>query len=54
MKYQDIIIILVVVAILGLIIYFNFIRPRIKKESSCSKCAYAKRCNKNECNKNNK
>lgn len=44
MKYQDIIVILIVVAILGLIIYFNFIRPKLRHESPCCKCAYSNSC----------
>lgn len=53
MTFTDIIILIVVTLILSTIIFFNFILPRIKKESPCQKCAYAKSCkSKSENNKN--
>ena len=46
MTPADIIILIVVVLLLGLIIYFSIIRPRIKHQSGCSKCPYSKDCGK--------
>ncbi|MBQ7307732.1 MAG: hypothetical protein IJW82_04300 [Clostridia bacterium] len=52
MVIQDVIILILVVAVLGLIIYFNYIRPAIKKESRCCRCSYSKECKQKEsCNK---
>ena len=52
MNIQDIIILVIVLAMLGLIIYFNYIRPIIKKESVCCKCSYRNGCKqKDSCNK---
>lgn len=43
----DILIVVFVVLIVGLIIFFN-IRAKLKGESHCSKCPYAKSCCKDK------
>ncbi|MBQ3213578.1 MAG: hypothetical protein IJB10_01005 [Clostridia bacterium] len=43
----DILIVIFVVLIIGLIIFFN-IRAKLKGESHCSKCPYAKSCCKDK------
>ncbi|MBQ9793129.1 MAG: hypothetical protein IJW32_05300 [Clostridia bacterium] len=43
----DILIVIFVVLIVGLIIFFN-IRAKLKGESHCSKCPYAKNCCKDK------
>lgn len=43
----DILIVVFVVLIIGLIIFFN-IRAKLKGESHCSKCPYAKSCCKDK------
>lgn len=45
MNYIDIIILVCVVAFVSVILYFN-IRNFKNKKTSCSKCPYAKSCNK--------
>ena len=46
MNYIDIIILLCVTIIVGLIIFFN-IHSLKNNENKCTKCPYAKNCNKN-------
>jgi len=48
MKLVDIIIILILLLIVGLVVYFSFIK---NKGDKCKGCHYAKNCNKNNCNK---
>ena len=43
----DNLIVVFVVLIVGLIIFFN-IRAKLKGENHCTKCPYAKSCNKNK------
>lgn len=53
MTPADIIILIVVTLLLTSIVYFSFIKPKIKHESSCHKCPYSKQCGSNaECEKN--
>lgn len=56
MTLTDVIILICVFIILSLIIFFNFILPRMKKETPCCKCSYAKTCdaakNNKKCSKN--
>ena len=46
MNFIDIIILICVVLIIGLIIFFN-IKSMKNGENKCTKCPYAKDCNKN-------
>ena len=48
MKLVDVIIILILLLIVGLVMYFSFIR---NKDDKCKGCPYCKTCNKNDCNK---
>ena len=45
MNYIDIIILVCVIAFVSVILYFN-IRNFKNKKCECSKCPYAKKCNK--------
>lgn len=46
MKLIDIIILISVILVLGLIILFQFILPKITKRNPCIKCAYSSKCSK--------
>lgn len=46
MKLIDIIILISVILVMGLIILFQFILPKITKKNPCFKCAYASKCSK--------
>lgn len=46
MTTADIIILITVIVLLGLIVYFSIIRPKIRKENCCTKCPYIKQCDK--------
>lgn len=46
MTIADIIILILVIVLLGLIIYFSIIRPKIKNKNACCKCPYSKQCEK--------
>lgn len=48
MTTADIIILVSVVILLGLIIYFSIIRPKIRHENKCCKCSYSKQCKKDK------
>ncbi len=50
-NFTDIILLIGILLVLGVIIYFSFIKNR-KENKGCSKCAYNKNCkNKNNCHK---
>ncbi len=51
MSFIDIVILIFVLLIVGLILFFN-IRSWKKGENKCSRCPYAKSCNKKDLNKN--
>jgi len=47
MTFVDIIIILVLVVVIGLVVYYSFIK---NKGNKCACCSYNKSCNKSSCN----
>lgn len=48
MKLVDVLIIIIILLIVGLVVYFSFIK---NKDNPCKGCPYAKNCNKKNCNK---
>lgn len=51
MSFIDIVILIFVILIVGSILFFN-IKSWKKGENECSRCPYAKSCNKKDLNKN--